>query len=81
MRIWGTDHQIRKVFPEEQRIASQEAVRFIRMKPMPEPEAVTEGRLPDLRTPIRTMWIVVLQEPEPQDLGLEKKLKIPEKNA
>ena len=81
MRIWGTDHQIRKVFPEEQRIASQEAVRFFRMKTMPEPEAVTEDRLPDLRTPIRTMWIVVLQEPEPQDLGLEKKLKIPEKNA
>ena len=51
------------------------------MKTMPEPEAVTEGRLPDLRTPIRTMWIVVLQEPEPQNLGLEKKLKIPEKNA
>ena len=28
MRIWGTDRQIRKVFPEEQRIASQEAIRF-----------------------------------------------------
>ena len=81
MKIWGTDHQIRKVFPVEQRIASQEAVRFFRMKPMPEPEAVKEDRLPDLRPPIRTMWIVVLQEPEPQDLGLEKKLKIPEKNA
>jgi len=79
MRIWGTDHHIRKVFPEEQRIASQEAVRFFRVEPIP--EAVTEDRLPDLRTPIRTMWIVVLQEPEPQDLGLEKKLKIPEKNA
>ena len=47
----------------------------------PIPDAVTEDRLPDLRTPIWTMWIVVLQEPEPQDLGLEKKLKIPEKNA
>ena len=79
MRIWGTDHQIRKVFPEEQRIASQKAVRFIRVEPIT--EAVTEDRLPDFRTPIRTMWIVVLQEPEPQDLGLEKKLKIPEKNA
>ena len=79
MKIWGTDHQIRKVFPEEQRIASQEAVRFIRVEPIP--EAVTEDRLPDLRTPIRTMWIVVLQEIEPQDLGHEKKLKIPEKNA
>ena len=55
MKIWGTDHQIRKVYPVEQRIASQEAVRFFRMKPMPEPEAVTEDRLPDLRTPIRTM--------------------------
>ena len=81
MKIWGTDHQIRKVYPKEQRIASQEAVRFFREKPMPEPEVVTEDRLPDLRTPIWTMWIVVLQEPEPQDLGLEKKLKIPEKNA
>ena len=30
MRIWGTDHQIRKVYPKEQRIASQEAVRIIR---------------------------------------------------
>ena len=79
MKIWGTDHQIRKVYPKEQRIASQEAVRFFRVRPIP--EAVTEDRLPDLRTPIRTMWIVVLQEPEPQDLGLEKKLKIPEKNA
>ena len=79
MRIWGTDHQIRKVYPKEQRIASQEAVRFLRREA--EPEVATEDRLPDLRTPIRTMWIVVLQEPEPQDLGLKKKLKIPEKNA
>ena len=79
MKIWGTDHQNRKAFPEEQRIASQEAVRFFRVRPIP--EAVTEDRLPDLRTPIRTMWIVVLQEAEPQDLGHEKKLKIPEKNA
>ena len=77
MRIWGTDRQIRKVFPGKQRIASQEAVRCFRH----ELEAVTEDRLPDLGTPIRTMWIVVLQEPEPQDLGHEKKLKIPEKNA
>ena len=79
MKIWGTDHQIRKVFPEEQRIASQEAVRFLRREA--EPEVAMGDRLPNLRTPIRTMWIVVLQEPEPQDLGLEKKLKIPEKNA
>ena len=79
MRTWGTDHQNRKAFPEEQRIASQEAVRFFRVRPIP--EAVTEDRLPDLRTPIRTMWIVVLQEAELQDLGHEKKLKIPEKNA
>ena len=79
MRIWGTDRQIRKVFPEEQRIASQEAVRFLRREA--EPEVATEDRLPDFWTPIRTMWIVVLQEPEPQDLGLEKKLKNPEKNA
>ena len=79
MKIWGTDYQIRKVYPKEQRIASQEAVRFLRREA--EPEVATKDRLPDLRTPIRTMWIVVLQEPEPQDLGLEKKLKIPEKNA
>ena len=30
MKIWGTDHQIRKVYPKEQRIASQEAIRFFR---------------------------------------------------
>ena len=38
MRIWGTDRQIRKVFLEEQRIASQKAVRCFRR------EADTGGR-------------------------------------
>ena len=38
MKIWGTDRQIRKVFLEEQRIASQKAVRFFRR------EADTGGR-------------------------------------
>ena len=79
MRIWGIDRQIRKEL-----ISGRTADRFsgsgslfysVRLEP------VMEDRLPDLRTAIQTVWIVVWKGAKPQDLGLEKKLKIPEKNA